>query len=57
MKPGKHTLTLSSGEKTMEVVADVKPGQKTIVYCIAIPGVMQAFSANAGKNAGNNYRR
>ena len=57
MKPGKHTLTLSSGEKTMEVVADVKPGQKTIVYCIAIPGVMQAFSANVGKNVGNNYRR
>ena len=49
MKAGKHTLTLSSSGMKEDVVAEVKPGTKTIVYCTAVPNVMKAFSVCADK--------
>ena len=49
MKAGTHKLTLSSAEMTEDVVAEVKPGQKTIVHCTAVPNVMKAFAVCADK--------
>ena len=49
MKAGKHTLSLSSAGMKEDVVAEVKPGQKTIVHCTAVPNVMKAFAVCTDK--------
>lgn len=50
MKEGKHELTLSSAGMRTAVTAEVKPGQKTIIYCTALPNKkINAFSACTDK--------
>ncbi len=49
MKVGRHTLMLSSAGMREDVVAEVKPGRKTIIYCTAVPNVMKAFSVCTDK--------
>jgi len=49
MKAGVHKLSLMSDGMKEDVVAEVKPGQKTIVYCTAVPNVMKAFAVCADK--------
>ena len=44
MKAGKHKLSLSTAGMKEEVVAEVKPGAKTIIHCTAVPNVMKAFA-------------
>ena len=49
MKAGKHKLSLASAGMKEDVVAEVKPGQKTIVHCTAVPNVMKAFAVCTDK--------
>ena len=44
MKAGTHQLQLSTAGMRENVVAEVKAGQKTLIYCIAEPNSMRAFS-------------
>ena len=45
LKEGKHQLQLSTSGMRETVEAEVKAGKKTIIYCIAVPNSMRAFSA------------
>ncbi|MBQ7177458.1 MAG: hypothetical protein IJS08_08595 [Victivallales bacterium] len=45
MDVGKHQLQLSTAGIRENVVAEVKNGEKTIIYCIALPNAMRTFSA------------
>lgn len=44
LRPGKKTLDLMSGEKTIKVEVEVKAGKTTIVHCLSVPGEMRAFA-------------
>lgn len=49
MKAGRHTLSLATAGMKEDVLADVKPGTKTIIYCTVVPNVMKAFSVCTDK--------
>lgn len=44
MKKGKHDLLLGTLDMSEKVSIDVKPREKTLVYCTSVPGVMKCFS-------------
>lgn len=49
LKSGRHELLLyASGEK-QNVTVDIRPGVKTIVHCMVLPGNLKCFSANLEK--------
>ena len=45
MKDGKHQLQLHTAGMKENVVAEVKAGRKSIVYCIAAPNALRTFAA------------
>lgn len=49
MKAGKHRLSLSTAGMKEEVVAEVKPGAKTIIHCTAVSNVMKVFAVCTDK--------
>ena len=49
MKAGKYRLSLATAGMKEDVVAEVKPGAKTIIHCTAVPNVMKAFAVCTDK--------
>ena len=49
LKSGRHELLLYAAGEKQNLVVDVKPGVKTIVHCMALPGSIKCFSANLEK--------
>ena len=49
LKSGRHELLLYAAGEKQKLVVDVKPGVKTIVHCMALPGSIKCFSANLEK--------
>lgn len=45
LKSGRHELLLFSAGEKQKLSVDVKPGRKTIVHCMVVPGSMKCFSA------------
>lgn len=49
IKSGRHELLLYAAGEKQNITVDVKPGVKTIVHCIALPGSVKCFAANLDK--------